>query len=214
MSLNTSEYGQDPKELTTRSKEFILKVVGSEEYILYSAETLIVHYEAVRKAVRNEDDVVFQLDHRPDLGMIEQECFDRNIWYISSFRDKYWTAGILDDRYREQQQRATLKYCRNGYGDGKSLDEIVTAKMHNGFTKPFQQKQAQMMAQRQSQNVKNWEAQPPPHLRLHENAFSAPIVLPPNPSSPGPSPGPVQSLGDQHPSESPGPTANDTSASR
>eukprot|EP01083_Nonionella_stella_P199435 731299_1 len=51
-------------------QEFVLKVIGNEEYILYDHKKLIIDYEAVRRAVRNEDDVTFGLVHRPDLNQI------------------------------------------------------------------------------------------------------------------------------------------------
>ena len=106
---------------------------------------LIVDYEAVRKAVRNEDDVIFQLDHRPDLTMIEQECFDKNIWYISKFDSKYFEAGLLNEKVvkRHTEKQQSLLYTKYSYGDGKSLNEIVLAKKHNGFTKPYQLQQHQ-----------------------------------------------------------------------
>ena len=60
------------------SDEFMLKVVGAEEYMLYDENKLIIDYEAVRKAVRNEDNVKFQLVYCPNLKQIERECFNKN----------------------------------------------------------------------------------------------------------------------------------------
>lgn len=153
-SLNTQEYGGDANEIIRKSSEFIIKIVGAEEYILYDDGKLIVDYEAVRKAVRNEDDVIFQLDHRPDLTMIEQECFDKNIYYISKFDTKYFDAGLLNDKVikRHKHKQQSLLYCKYSYGDGKSLDEIILAKKHNGFTKPYQLQQHQKILLQQKQN--------------------------------------------------------------
>ena len=151
VSLNTSEYGGDANDIIKKSSEFILKVVGSEEYILYDDTKLIVDYEAVRKAVRNEDDVIFQLDHRPDLTLIEQECFDKNIWHIQKFDKKYFTANLLTEKIvtKHREKHQSLLYCKHSYGDGKSLDEIILAKRHNGFTKPYQLQQHQQMKSKQ-----------------------------------------------------------------
>ena len=46
--------------------DFVIKIIGCEEYILYDDSKMIVDYEAVRRAVRNSDDVQFGLVHRPD----------------------------------------------------------------------------------------------------------------------------------------------------
>jgi len=147
VSLVSSEYAEDPAEITRKSAEFIIKIVGSEEYILYDDTKFIIDYEAVRKAVRNEDDVCFQLDHRPDLPMIEQECFDKNIWHISRFAQKYLAAKLLHPRVLERhfEKLHSMRYMQKSYGDGKSMTDIVLALRHAGFTQPYQLRQHQMM---------------------------------------------------------------------
>eukprot|EP01083_Nonionella_stella_P198464 728622_1 len=137
ISLNTSQYEGDTESIMSLAPEFLLKVVGCEEYILYDDSKLIVDYEAVRKAVRNEDDVIFQLDHRPDLHRIEAQCFERHQSHMAQFSTKY--DAVLTDKMREKYNYYT-KYVRYSYGEGMSLDELAHAKRNNGFTKEYQKK--------------------------------------------------------------------------
>ena len=55
-----------------KATEFLLKVVGCDEYMLPETNNLIIDFEAVRKAVRNADDVIFQLVHCPNFKQIEK----------------------------------------------------------------------------------------------------------------------------------------------
>ena len=62
----SSNFDHKSFNVIEKLSEFIIKIVGAEEYILYDNDNdndkLIVDYEAVRKTVRNEDDVIFQLN--------------------------------------------------------------------------------------------------------------------------------------------------------
>ncbi len=102
-------------------QQFVLKVIGNEEYILYDHKKLIIDYEAVRRAVRNEDDVTFGLVHRPDLNQIINDATDLQHDYIQSFHMKY-PPKIRHSNF--------LKYEKNGCGDGKSLIELKLELIH------------------------------------------------------------------------------------
>ncbi len=60
------------------NSEFTLKVVGCEN-------RYIISYEAVRKAVRNEDNVKFQLLYFSNFKQIEKDCFNKNMHHISKY---------------------------------------------------------------------------------------------------------------------------------
>eukprot|EP01084_Bolivina_argentea_P164667 286256_1 len=61
--INNMHTAKRKKKGLFAPQEFVLKVTGNEEYILFDHAKLIMYYEAVRRAVRNEDDVSFNLIH-------------------------------------------------------------------------------------------------------------------------------------------------------
>eukprot|EP01083_Nonionella_stella_P153989 495527_1 len=109
--------------------EFMLKVVGCEEYMLYDENRLIIDYEAVRKAVRNEDNVIFQLLHCPKLKQIERECFSLNMRHISKYKTKYMDTNRLTQKLMSKHKNK-LKYCKHALEDGKSWNELKSLNDH------------------------------------------------------------------------------------
>ena len=108
INFNKKDQDYDPQE-------FVLKVIGNEEYILYDHKKLIIDYEAVRRAVRNEDDVTFGLVHRPDRAQIIKDAKELQEEQMESFDTKY---------PQKVRHPHFLKFERNGAGDGKSLIEL------------------------------------------------------------------------------------------
>ena len=108
--------------------QFVLKVVGCEEYILYDHTKLIIDYEAVRRAVRNEDDVTFALVHRPDIDDLVEEAYRVEEEYKKEFDFKYsrYSLNIKSPNF--------LLYEKYGCGAGmsileKHLESIERSKM-------------------------------------------------------------------------------------
>eukprot|EP01084_Bolivina_argentea_P069040 125670_1 len=94
-------------------EHFILKVVGNEEYIFCNDKHLLIEYESIRHAVRNEDDVKFKLIHKPDLKKIIKEATIAQQQHIKSFSFK-----------NKNTSQQTLQYEKHGYGDGEYLHDL------------------------------------------------------------------------------------------
>ncbi len=116
-----------------KSSEFILKVVGCEEYTLYNENQLIINYEAVRKAVRNENTVVFQLLYFRNFKQIERECFNKHMKHLSKYKTKYLDSNLITkDIIIKHNNNNTLKYCPNSYGNGmKKIMKKILCKLND-----------------------------------------------------------------------------------
>ena len=86
------------------SSEFILKLIGAEEYILYDEKKQIIDYEAIRK-VSNSKNVLFKLLHFPNIAQMKQECEKRNTCYIAQWYSRYFTANLLTDKILRKQHK-------------------------------------------------------------------------------------------------------------
>jgi len=122
------------KDHTYHPQHFVLKVIGNEEYILFDDNKLIIDYEAVRRAVRNEDDVLFGLVHRPDIQQIIASAQELQEEYKAKFASKY------SERARDQ---FFLIYEHFGCGDGKSVLELDIAEEQKLHQQETQQPQPQ-----------------------------------------------------------------------
>ncbi|ETO21717.1 NF-X1-type zinc finger-containing protein [Reticulomyxa filosa] len=77
----------EPYKSTADPESFILKVAGFEEYIY--GTTKVIEYEAVRRAVRNEDDVEFVLIQRTDRREVIEKEHLKQIKYGETFANAY-----------------------------------------------------------------------------------------------------------------------------
>ena len=121
--MDETKYDEDPSDVIHESSEFILKVIGAEEYILYD-DTLVNDYEAIWKILRFKD-ISFQMIHCPDFKAIEQECNSQYMNHIAQFNKKYFNVKLLtNETAKKHRDERTLLYCKYGYGDGNLIQEV------------------------------------------------------------------------------------------
>ncbi|ETO17799.1 phosphatidylinositol-4,5-diphosphate 3-kinase [Reticulomyxa filosa] len=89
----------EPYKSSADPESFILKVAGCEEYIY--GDTKVIEYEAVRNAVRNENDVEFVLVQRADRTEVIEQERQKQIKYGESLVNAY-DVSVRDASYVQE----------------------------------------------------------------------------------------------------------------
>ena len=95
--------------------DFIIKIVGQEAYMY--GEKHVIEYEAVRHALRNEDDVEFALIKRPDFSEKIENAKQEQLKYTESFKSAY--DNILSQC--QPTKRSTLSGRDHDDDDGNGI---------------------------------------------------------------------------------------------
>lgn len=126
--IDEAKYDGNPNDIIQKSSEFVLKVIGAEEYILYDDTKLVIDYEATRQ-VLNSKDISFQMIHCPNFMTIEQECNEKNVNHIAQFDDKYFTASLLTKEiWQKHDDEKSLLYCSDEHAYCESVDQLSVIK--------------------------------------------------------------------------------------